>query len=276
MAASRSTNPRREKSSSDAQERGGLAIRSPRLPETLEVSPEASASEKSISSRIDEMQVQEIGAQKRPVTLVEFVTAQLRDAITKGRLAPGQRLWQDNLAQDLQVSRAPVREALRQLASEGLVTLHSHRSAIVASLSPDELEELSSMIIHLEALAAKRAISRLTTEQLDEMAELVKKMWQRRSSPAEWFALNSSFHRILIQAANWPTLLNTVDVCRRNIFRYVTIEKAFRAEVALWIKRNERLLGACRARNIESALKIIREAEEHSRAILQAEIDKRR
>ena len=137
-------------------------------------------------------------------------------------------------------------------------------------------EELSSMIIQLEALAAKRAISRLTTEQLDEMAELVKKMRQRQSSPAEWFALNSSFHRILIQAANWPTLLNTVDVCRRNIFRYITIEKAFRSEVALWIKRNERLLAACRARNIESALKIIQEGEENSRAILQAETDERR
>ena len=222
------------------------------------------------------MQVEAIGAQKRPGTLVDFVTAQLRDAITTGRLAPGQRLWQDDLAQDLQVSRVPVREALRQLASEGLVTLHSHRSAIVTDLSPDELEELSSMIIQLEALAAKRAISRLTSEQLNEMAELVKKMRQRQSSPAEWFALNSSFHRILIQAANWRTLLNTVDVCRRNIFRYVRIEKSFRAEVALWTKRNEKLLAACRARNIESALKIIQEGEENSRAILQAETDKRR
>src|SRR6266446_6960837 len=99
MAASRSANPRQEKSSSDAQERGGLAIRSPRLRGALE--REASASKKSISSDIDEMQVEAIGTQKRPGTLVDFVTAQLRDAITTGRLAPGQRLWQDDLAQDL-------------------------------------------------------------------------------------------------------------------------------------------------------------------------------
>src|SRR4051812_43907 len=75
-------------------------------------------------------------------TVNDATTGQIRAWILNGRLKPGERLHQEQLAVDLGVSRMPVREAIRQLAAEGLVQLIPHRGAFVSSLDPDEIREL--------------------------------------------------------------------------------------------------------------------------------------
>src|SRR5438128_11057097 len=94
-------------------------------------------------------------------TMQAIVTDHVRSAILGGRYAPGARVPQDELAQQLGVSRMPVREALRVLEMEGLVELRPHRGAIVVDLRPEEIGEIFEIRAMLEGRAAALAAPRL-------------------------------------------------------------------------------------------------------------------
>lgn len=102
-------------------------------------------------------------------TLREVVADEIRDMIRRGDLQPGERLLEDRLAEQLGVSRNPVREALRALENTGLVEVRPRRGAHVATLDPERAVELLELRAELEAFAAKLAARRRTPEQLDEI-----------------------------------------------------------------------------------------------------------
>jgi DNA-binding GntR family transcriptional regulator len=90
----------------------------------------------------------------------------LQQRILDGILRPGERIDLDAIAQELAVSRTPVRTALRQLESEGLVTIYPHRAVMVSELSADDLEQMYAVRIHLESFAAELAVPKLTVDDL--------------------------------------------------------------------------------------------------------------
>jgi DNA-binding GntR family transcriptional regulator len=94
-------------------------------------------------------------------TVVDFAIETIKSGIYEGRFAPGQRLIEADLTRDLQVSRGPLREALRRLAADGLIELVSHRGAVVARPSREEVAGLFDAREALEALAARRAAERI-------------------------------------------------------------------------------------------------------------------
>jgi DNA-binding GntR family transcriptional regulator len=102
-------------------------------------------------------------------TLREVVAEEIRDMIRRGDLQPGERLLEDRLAEELGVSRNPVREALRALENTGLVEVRPRRGAHVATLDPERAVELLELRAELEAFAAQLAARRRTPEQLDEI-----------------------------------------------------------------------------------------------------------
>jgi len=102
-------------------------------------------------------------------TLREVVADEIRDMIRRGDLQPGERLLEDRLAEELGVSRNPVREALRALENTGLVEVRPRRGAHVATLDPERAVELLELRAELEAFAAQLAARRRTPEQLDEI-----------------------------------------------------------------------------------------------------------
>src|SRR4051812_49482729 len=95
---------------------------------------------------------------------VEQVYRRVREAILEGEIAPGATMSQVALADDLGISRTPLREALRMLQTEGLVDAERNRRVRVAPLSPADLEELYVMRVALEAEAIRLAVPRLTAE----------------------------------------------------------------------------------------------------------------
>lgn len=105
-------------------------------------------------------------ARRRPPTAQQFVLAELRRAITTGRLRPGAPIRQDALAEEFQVSRVPLREALKTLQGEGLVTYEAHRGYSVETLSLDDLREVYRIRQLLEEEAVRRAVARLTDADL--------------------------------------------------------------------------------------------------------------
>src|SRR5215510_11911893 len=106
-------------------------------------------------------------------TIASMTVAALRERILRGDYPEGEPLRQDALADELGVSRIPIREALRQLEAEGLVTFNPHRGAIVSSLSLGEIEEVFELRSTIETDLLRRAVPRLTPEQLDQADEVL-------------------------------------------------------------------------------------------------------
>lgn len=132
-----------------------------------------------------------------------WVADQLRAAISEGRLRPGEWLRQERLARELGVSHMPVREALKQLAAEGLIEYLPYRGMRVVEFTPEDIEDLYAARAALEGRAARAAATRLTPEQLAELRALVAQMGA--SQAPEQIALNRSlnrrFHELIYEAS---------------------------------------------------------------------------
>ncbi|MCG7210985.1 MULTISPECIES: GntR family transcriptional regulator [Streptomyces] len=135
----------------------------------------------------------------------ERVLATLRQDIIEGRLAPGDRLVERELAERFGVSRVPVREAIRALVAEGFVLFESARRTVVRRLTPTDVKELFELREALEVYAAGLAAARATPEALAELRELLDQAASAtRSDDAETITdVNTRFHdRILALAGN--------------------------------------------------------------------------
>ena len=108
----------------------------------------------------------------------QLVARRLRDAIVGGRYSPGERLRQEQIASEMGISRVPVREALRQLETEGLVTLAPHAGATVAQLDPNDLDEIYAIRIAVEPMLIAESAPRLDQAQLEHL-----RSWSWRSRP---------------------------------------------------------------------------------------------
>jgi DNA-binding GntR family transcriptional regulator len=187
-------------------------------------------------------------------TAHEYVVATLRAAILNGELPGGTRLVQSELADALGVSTTPVREALRDLAADGLVRLDAHRGAVVHRLNPTELDEICSLRMILEPEALRRAWPHLTDEVVAAVEALHGAM-ERASSAAEWSELNTRFHMSVYECAPSPRLLEILRGLVESWAMYVaaalqeTPENRHRAA-----EGHDQILEALRTRDLEAAL----------------------
>ncbi len=159
-------------------------------------------------------------------TREEIVADTLRAAILRGTFKPGEKLDQQELAERLGVSRSPIREALRTLAAEELVTNVPHRGAVVTERTTAELEELLFIRSLLEGVAAKRAAPRITDEQLKKI-EAVLIQGEESNDLEEVLGLNNDFHNMIYESYEQPVLIATIQQLRNKIAPYnrVFLEK---------------------------------------------------
>ena len=135
----------------------------------------------------------------------------LREMIVAGELPPGTRLREVQICNQLGVSRTPVREAFRTLAAEGMVELLPNRSVVVAKLHLPDVGDLYEVVSALEALAGELACSRITQQQLAEIAHIHSEMmgcYERRER-STYLQLNHTIHRRIVEIASNPVLLST-------------------------------------------------------------------
>ena len=187
----------------------------------------------------------------------DFIVNTVRNAILKGRYQAGEPLRQDQIAQELGVSKGPLREALVQLKAEGLVAFMPKRGAVVSALSKGEVEEIYTMRIALETVAIKRAVSVLSTADFIR-AKGVLEILDNEKEVSQLGDLNWEFHEILYRAARMPLLLNTIKGLHNNVIRYLIIyldrlSAAERSQQEHWA-----LLLACREKNVSDAVKILK------------------
>lgn len=162
----------------------------------------------------------------RPVsqrTLSDESTDRLRAAIRSGTLTPGTRLIEQDLAQMLEVSRIPVREAIQRLVEEGLVKKVPHRGAFVYLPSVDEIEEISSLRVVLECFIVKRSITRWQPEHETVLLQIVAQMRQAAEARdfQQLYEQDYTFHYTLWQIAEHSIMLEVVSSLRSRISRFL-------------------------------------------------------
>jgi len=153
--------------------------------------------------------------ERRAQTFSGASLAVLRDMVLTGRLLPGERLNEVELARALQISRGPLREAIQRLASEGLLTIVSHRGAYVRTFDAGELRDLYELRIALEMHAVRLAAERLTADDVADVGELLDET-REALADAGGYPEELDFHQRMVALTGNQTLLSaTVEVHRQ-------------------------------------------------------------
>jgi DNA-binding GntR family transcriptional regulator len=196
-----------------------------------------------------------MGWNPEPTTVMqtrdEYVAQQIRDAIRRGEIEPGYRLDQNELAELFDVSRSPVREAIRTLAAEGLVTVYPHRGAVVAELSREELEEVVFIRSTLEGLAARLSVPSIDDQRIERLQTVLQQLDEVVED--EWATLNREFHHTIYRAVERPRLLSFIQQLRNISAPYVRryITSPDRLETARI--GHHRIFEACQKRDGDAA-----------------------
>ena len=145
--------------------------------------------------------------------------------ILEGDLSPGDRIVETRVARDLGISQGPVREALRDLATLGLVTLQPYRGARVRQRTLDEHVEGLKVRGELEAMAAREAAGKLTVDQIADLRRLTKEMAERAAAgdPHGHALKNTEFHAVIARASDNRTLERLLAILHPFAQTYMTL-----------------------------------------------------
>jgi DNA-binding GntR family transcriptional regulator len=197
---------------------------------------------------------QSLQEKRQPISIV--VAEALREAIFRGVFKRGEPLRQDAIAKQFSVSQVTVREALRLLADEGVVQIAPRRGAIVASLSPEEVEEIVELRIALESLLLERAIPRLGEEDFAAAEKIIRRLDKTRTMNDQ-LTLNIEFHGRLYAKAGRPRALALYDKLRLSFEPYLRLLWA-RSDYKSHSQTDHRkILALCKERNAKSAQSVL-------------------
>lgn len=192
-------------------------------------------------------------AAPKPETVADRIAALLREAIAAGTLAAGTVLRQDELALRFGVSRMPVRDALRLLEAEGIVSIHPTRGAFVAPMDAAEIAEIYAVRALLEREALRLALPSVTDAQLDRASAFLDRL-DAEPDVARWGALNRDFHLALYEPCGNARLLDLIEAQHRASDRYVRVLLASLDYRSRSQHEHRKLLAACRKRSEEKGL----------------------
>ena len=223
-------------------------------------------------------------------TKADDIALALEEAIVSGEVPPGSVLRQEHLSEQFQVSRTPVREALRRLAALGLVTFEPNRGVRVRMLARDELREAFLARAELESLATEIATPKMTAADLEALVDAERRFSEATQRLVEmshdgrqdleiardWLHLNHSFHDVIYRAAEVPLIERMAKAARRTfLVKPVWATGADLDELYLKNDRQHRAIrDAIAARSPDGARVLAREHVLSSGRLLEAILDK--
>lgn len=193
--------------------------------------------------------------------LREIVFETLREAIIQGRLKPGERLMEIQLAEEMGVSRTPVREAIRKLELEGFVVMVPRKGAYVAGISIKDIVDVFEVRAALEALAAGLAAERATPEELEDMERAVLQIYevsngQNLDSLVE---RDTRFHELIYKASRNQRLVQIITLLKEHFQRFRTTSLALPGRGKHAVEEHKNIVEAISERNVELASTLARE-----------------
>ncbi len=171
---------------------------------------------------------------RNPVSIREKVYDVIRNDILNGHIAPGERVIETRLAEQIKTSRTPVREALHMLEREGFLEAIPRVGYQVKQITWDEIEEICEIRAVNECLAARWAMQRMTPKELQALEEnlSISEAEVEQGNPRSFVEFDAEFHEILARASGSERLLELCQMLRRHMLRY-RIESIFRKENVL-------------------------------------------
>lgn len=188
--------------------------------------------------------------------LREVVCETLRDAIRNGVLKPGERLMEIQLADELGVSRTPVREAIRKLELEGYVIMMPRRGTYVANYSIRDINEVFEIRTSLESLASGLAAERITEEELERLQRLLVTIGEHieEGDMDKIVAADMEFHDILYQASRNSRLVGIIVNLRDQLTRFRTISMGVEGRLRETLAEHRRMVDAIAQGDVKEAV----------------------
>jgi len=193
-------------------------------------------------------------------TRTQVVVEAIREKILTGAIKAGEPLRQAALADELKVSRIPVREALLQLEAEGLVEFEAHKGATATRLSAEQVTELFELRALLECELLRLAIPKLTEAELAQSEQLLQQMasaFHDVGTKSSWSELNTRFHLSLYKAADRPLTFEIVQNLIINSDRYIRVHLLLAGGINKADPEHSALLNFCRKRQVKEACQLL-------------------
>jgi DNA-binding GntR family transcriptional regulator len=166
--------------------------------------------------------------------LREIVYEELRNLILTGKIKPGTRMMEIELAEDMGVSRTPIREAIRKLEKEGLVVIEPRKGAYASEVSVKDMEDILEVRANLEGLAAYLAAERMTEAEKKALEEVKIKFREavNEGNMADMISYDTKFHHMIVEASRNNHLIHMVEQLQELVlrFRYIYYKDFKRAE----------------------------------------------
>jgi DNA-binding GntR family transcriptional regulator len=191
----------------------------------------------------------------------------LKERIMEGSLKPGEKLNERELAKEANVSRTPIREALRRLEHEGFVENLRQRGAFVKKYSPEELDVLHQMLFRMESLALELAAPKLRDDdfvKLQEMLSLMQSEVEERDTK-RFISLNMSFHLFFAEKTGSAELARTIALLLGQIMRLLYVRIAVGADATLYIEEHQKILDSLQGKSETSPVETLGKHIERSR-----------
>ncbi|MBV5338068.1 MAG: GntR family transcriptional regulator [Deltaproteobacteria bacterium] len=207
---------------------------------------------------------------EKHLTLREKILENIREAIVSGDLKAGSRVSEPELAERYGISRTPIREAFRQLESEGYLTVIPRRGAVVSELSPKDIEEFYAIKSIMEGYAARQACGKLSSKDLDKLQAINDKLAElaRIGDIKHFFKIHSDFHELFIKAADNDKLHELIAglVTRFQRLRFTSLSLPGRMEVS--VQEHEKIIDAFRKKDAPLAETLVRQNAEYGGRVL--------
>lgn len=154
--------------------------------------------------------------------LREIVYEQLKMQILTGKITPGTRMMEVELADEMGVSRTPIREAIRKLEKEGLVTIEPRRGAYASDISVKDMVDTLEVREDLEGLAAALAAERMTDEQMEELIQITRKYSEAisNSDTEKIISYDEQFHKHIVACSGNKTLIQLSETVQELALRF--------------------------------------------------------
>jgi DNA-binding GntR family transcriptional regulator len=188
------------------------------------------------------------------VMLSDQVKQYILVAIERGEFEPGQRLVESQLARQFRISQAPVREAIRDLVSTGLLEREPHKGAVVRMLTDQDMAEIYSIRAALEALAAQQAVENITDEQLQALRAIVEKMLSmaRAQDYISTARYDRQFHTLIMDISRNSLLRRIYESLQLGQYTLITMRRSSQSLEALAL-RHLKIIEALETRDPEQA-----------------------
>ena len=207
---------------------------------------------------------------EKHLTLREKILETIRDAIISGGLKPGEKVAEPELAERFGISRTPIREAFRQLESEGYLTVIPRKGAVVASFSQRDVEEFYAIKSILEGYAARRACAKLTPREIEKLQSINDKLrlLAEEGDIKHFFKVHNSFHELFVKAADngklTEMIINLVE--RFQLLRVASLSVPGRMEFS--VKEHQKIIEAFRNGDADLAESLVRSNAEYGGKVL--------